>query len=311
MIYHKAHNGASTVAHNWANELTVNYKKDHTAGSLFFEGRIIYSYGYHFPIATICVGKNGKKAVLFTTRGYSNTTARHIAVVRQACSQYELIYCQDPKAAMSGTHTGNLQAFEQVAKANLIPLAKAKKPELYLNDIAAQKELATKYAEFFGIEKSKEFKALNYIHIVTKEGGKVASEKDERARVKADKERQERLAAQHVIDLAKEAEQIKKFRAFKNGYERVWSNASGFSYLRFNKETNRVETSQKVEIPVKIAERAFKWVLATIKAGGCDGECGYKILDFEVREVTAQQVRIGCHLLSIGEINKLAKQLKW
>lgn len=304
---------ASNVAHNWANQLPAPYKKDHTAGSLYFEGKTIYSYGRHFPIATLCTNKAGKTVVLFTTRGYSNTTSKHISIVRQACSQFELVYCYNPKEASEGYHTNNLSAFETAAKNNLPALEKAKKPELYLNAIAYQKELAIKYAECFGILKSKEFKALSYIHIESKDGGTVASEKERKAKEKAAKEAEKRRIIQHEKDLIKEAEGVRKFRSFKPGFDRLYSIVSGLSYLRFNKDTQRIETSQRVEIPVKIAERAYKWIIKTHKNGGCvEGGCGgYKILDFEVKSVTTEQVRIGCHLLTIDEVLKIGKICKF
>lgn len=302
------HSGAANVVHNWANELTVKYKKDDTAGSLFFKGRTIYSYGYHFPIATIHTNKKGVKVVLFTTRGYSNTTAKHIRQVSMGCSQYAQILCANPEQAASNDHERNLTEFERAAKSQLSYLEKAKKPEIYLNAIAYQKELATKYAEYFGIENSKAFKSLAYIHIASKDGGKVATEKERKAVEKEKKAREKRQKIEFENRLKKEVKDVEKFKAFE--LDRVYT-VSEFSYLRFNKETNRIETSQRVEIPIKIAERAFKWVMNTIKAGGCNGECSYKILDFEVKEVTGEHVRVGCHLMRIEEINQLAKELNW
>ena len=51
-----------------------------SSNSMFIDGNIIYSYGYHFPIARI-VNDN---TVLFTNRGYSNTTAKHKSNVLNA-----------------------------------------------------------------------------------------------------------------------------------------------------------------------------------------------------------------------------------
>jgi hypothetical protein len=48
--------------------------------NMFIEGRVIYSYGYHFPIA---LRLNGNVA-LFNLDGYSNTTSRHKSLVARA-----------------------------------------------------------------------------------------------------------------------------------------------------------------------------------------------------------------------------------
>lgn len=47
--------------------------------NLFFHDGVVYSYGYHFPIAR---WNNDK--VLFTTQSYSVTTARHKGPVLRA-----------------------------------------------------------------------------------------------------------------------------------------------------------------------------------------------------------------------------------
>lgn len=47
---------------------------------MFIEGNTIYSYGRHFPIAT----RVGTTKVLFTSKGYSVTTARHKGLVKRA-----------------------------------------------------------------------------------------------------------------------------------------------------------------------------------------------------------------------------------
>lgn len=52
------------VAHLWANE-----KKESARGSnLFFEGRSIYSYGYHFEVGGIVRNKCGEKAYLLNDK---------------------------------------------------------------------------------------------------------------------------------------------------------------------------------------------------------------------------------------------------
>jgi hypothetical protein len=50
------------------------------ANSMFIDGDVIFSYGYHFPIA---VRLNSNTAV-FTSRNYSRTTSMHKGFVRRA-----------------------------------------------------------------------------------------------------------------------------------------------------------------------------------------------------------------------------------
>lgn len=70
----------SMVAHLWANE-----KKESARGSnLFFEGRSIYSYGYHFEVGRIVRNKCGEKAYLLNDKYYSSSTCKHQHCVRSA-----------------------------------------------------------------------------------------------------------------------------------------------------------------------------------------------------------------------------------
>lgn len=56
------------------------------------ESRTLYSYGTHFPIAKIDNAGN----CFFTTRGYSNSTAKHISLAESALSGFLKIYCPVP-----------------------------------------------------------------------------------------------------------------------------------------------------------------------------------------------------------------------
>jgi hypothetical protein len=72
----------SQIAHLW-----MNKKQDHARDSresFYFRGDTIYSYGSHFPIARHVRNSRGEDAVLMTTDTYSNTTAKHISMVRSA-----------------------------------------------------------------------------------------------------------------------------------------------------------------------------------------------------------------------------------
>jgi len=307
----------SKVAHYWANQIQ---SEGRTPGSsnYFFDRATIYSYGHHFPIAVIHE-KNGIKSVLFTTRTYSNTTAKHISETSSACSHMNKIYCYDPEHASKGYHLENIEQFEKEAKyIALNGLPKSKKPEIYLNRISNQRDLFLKYCDYFGLDFKKYY--LTYIFIESKESGKQASEqelkKQAELRIKAEAQRKKDLAkaikkfrafkkaeAQRKKDLAKA---IKKFRAFKS--DQCYN--SDLTLLRFNTETQRVETSKGVEIPLKTAKKAYKWVQSTLKGEGCT-DCPYKILEYQVSELNSKFLVVGCHNIPMAEITRIAKQLNW
>lgn len=76
----------------WASQ-TQDEATEKNGGRTFFEKRICYSYGRHFPIAKI--EDNGN--CLFTLRAFSNTTSTHIHKARYAANNRGLnvIYCYD------------------------------------------------------------------------------------------------------------------------------------------------------------------------------------------------------------------------
>jgi hypothetical protein len=135
----------SKIAHIWANQLQNNAKN--SSSNFFFSGKIIYSYGHHFPIAKHVENDNGVKAILFTEQSYSHTTSKHISIVRQAASHLNRIYCYSPDY----THTDNFNSWLKQVERIAANLTKAKKPEIYLNQIAEISTKVNAYSSFFAI----------------------------------------------------------------------------------------------------------------------------------------------------------------
>ena len=93
----------------------VNYKSyEGRANSMYFGGSTIYSYGYHFPIAT-----RTDEVTFFNISGYSNTTAKHKSLVRSAISRDNIIECmyvptisQIERNYLEDTHRNNLNYWD-------------------------------------------------------------------------------------------------------------------------------------------------------------------------------------------------------
>jgi len=76
-------------------QICEKFAQGHTKGkgsNIFIEGDTIYSYGRHFAMAK----RHGYNSYLFTTRGYSNSTAKHLSHLRRALSGATLIFCENP-----------------------------------------------------------------------------------------------------------------------------------------------------------------------------------------------------------------------
>jgi len=258
----------STVAHMWANKS----QSEATNGSNFyFDGDTIYSYGNHFPIAKH-VDFESKKAVLFTDKTYSNTTAKHISIVKQSCNHLDIIYCASPTA----THQSNFDYWLKCAEGISANLLKAKKPEKYLLELSRVSEQANKYASFFGLDVPDELKAVlaieNKDQYESYKGNKDAT-------LGALKKKQEAALKR------KHAKELKTWLSGKTG--RLYTR-DGYDYLRINSQLDAVETTQGVTIPM--GEALMFWQgLKDKKINVGDNIGPYSV------DAIGETTKIGCH----------------
>lgn len=273
----------STIAHMWANK---NQSEATNGSNFYFEGDTIYSYGSHFPIAKHVINENRDRAVLFTERTYSNTTARHIQIVRQACSHLDVIYCPD----IDNSHGSNFHAWQVKAEIIASQLAKAKKPEKYLIELNEVKTKAEKYASFFSLPIPASLESI--LSIETKEAYKSYSDNNEAI-----------LAAEREKAEAKRKKEHKKALAkWLNGETNRLYTRDERDYLRMSENNKTVETTQGVAIPIKAAHLFWQ----KIKDGKL--QVGDEILHYTVTEAD-KLVKIGCHtfpadyLIKFGENN--------
>lgn len=258
----------SQVAHLWANQLQDNAKN--SGHNFYFSGDTIYSYGSHFPIAKHVENEAGVKAVLFTERSYSNTTAKHISVVQSAASHKNIIYCSRPDA----THGDNFKYWQNEAERTAKMLLNARKPEKYLNELGYIKSKADTYSAFYGINMPEVLAAV--LNIGNKaEYAQFADQKDAY-------EKAEQIAAQKELEKRHKKELAKWLKG--EGHRLYVHN--GFDYLRVIDE--RIETTQAVKIPFELGKRLYNQIKANTLTVGA------KVMDYEVLEV-GKNVKIGCH----------------
>lgn len=256
----------SELAHTYANQSQNSGR----SSSMFFEGSTIYSYGYHFPIARIMTNEQGQEALLFTTRGYSNTTGKHISIVSAATRQYKKIFCNNPK----GSHDENFKAWLSSSETIAKNLINARKPEKYLTEIAYNKRQAEQYCEFFGIDIPENLQ--NVFNISNKQEYLSLYEKQ----IEFEKQEQKRRLREQKAQFK---EQFKKWINYET--DRLYTNYK-YDFLRIKE--NRIETTQAVQIPIEIAKRLY----LSIKNGSLS--VGDKILNYSVDKI-GDEIKIGCH----------------
>lgn len=306
------------VPHIWAQQSQKAGRNQQ--GNIYFEGATIFSYGSHFPIATI----EGND-VLFTLRTYSNTTAKHISKVYRAVSDKNIIYCFEApvkwndkplkKQELFSTHENNMNYWKREIKQMVDELGNKRNRDVggRMNVISRNVDQLNKYVAYFGLKiKDTELKSL--LSIVSAPD---FIEQAREAKAKADAANEKKLKAAAkaynlYIDLWRkyDNEGIKdlpqKTKDLCNFYV---NRKEAFTRLRFNTEANRLETSKGVQIPAEIAKRAY------IQLNGCmEGTCkdiSVPVMQYEITETTDKYIKAGCHTIPKEDIRYIAELLKW
>jgi hypothetical protein len=273
----------SELCHKWANQEQESGRTSN--GTMFFNGSTIYSYGHHFPIAKHIVNEQGQRAVLYTERNYSNTTAKHKSHVWMSCKNDNIIYCANPESS----HANNFNYWLNTADLHAASKLKtARKPEIYLNTLSIIESKAVKYAEFFGIEIPESLKA-------------VLSIKDKsdylQYQYKANElykiEEQKRLKEQKK----KFVDELQNWLCFETS--RIYTPYK-YDFLRIN--DNRIETTQAVQIPLELGKRLYQSIKnKSLKVGD-------KVLNYSVNEI-GNEIKIGCHTFKQSYLLKFGAQL--
>jgi len=269
------------------------------AGSIFFEGNKIYSYGYHYLMGEFI----DSDTILINDKGYSNSTAKHISILGQATRDKKQIYLSQIELNLV------LNELESLYKSLLV----ARKPQKYYNDIIGLSNTFNynlsilkgfyyehnylsgfQFVSSFDMTKENkqkinrinEIRSLSIDYATTEiYKGKIERAKElEAIREQRAKEKREK----------QRAEQIENFYSYKGS--RI--NYLEFDLLRVSKCGEFVETSQAVRIPLKEAIRYFRLF-----------NSGAKLIGEKVGQFTTISndgfLKIGCHKIEHKEANRI------
>lgn len=270
------------LPHIWAHQQQTEGR----AHSFFFRGCTIYSYGHHFPIARHL--PSGK--VLFTMRSYSNTTAKHIGLTRNAVNHKELVFCWNPES----TPQENFDQFERLIKLELPKLKAARKPEKYVREIMSLCHMAEAYAEAVNVECPDIFAAFADITLLTPKG---ADEMLQNIAILEREQAEKKLKAEQKSH----KENVKKW--IKREVRYIYTRTGSRDYLRKSEDGDNVETSQGVSIPMTHAKRFH----IAVKNGLLKE--GMNVGGYTVNEVSKKEVKIGCHTFPVSYLIKFGDTL--
>ncbi|HEY8931430.1 MAG TPA: hypothetical protein VIM55_19660 [Mucilaginibacter sp.] len=281
------------VAHAWANH--QDGSGIGAGGNMLYGGGCIYSYGDHFMIARHVKNDKGERAVLFTERTYSQTTAKHIAITRDACSHLNLIHVADPDLGKDELFTDWRGRIITIAEKS----ADAKRPQKYAAEIEKLYHEAQRYADFFGYE-------MPELLVLAGNIRNSATFTDYLAKDKAEREAEQAEANKRLKKVC--AERLKDWRAFKSNGT---GSLDGWDYLRYLEDTCEVETTQRVIFTLFDAKALYRFI-EDANAKGNYAESSEKFLgQYPIIEINKAFIRIGCHKVAMKEINRFADQQGW
>lgn len=294
------------LSHIWANQT-----QPHGDGSsMFFRNETIYSYGYHFIIAKHLQNKEGQKCVFFNDRKYSNTTNKHQNLVWRAIPHglpvFHVKSFFNEIEYSASTHKDNLTNYIQKAEEAKNKAIKANKNKMYyLQSVKNSLDNFEEYCQFFnitdlaqfnpilghGLSVAERFNRINtwYLDFVVSDDLKKWQQKQEENRKKAE-----------IKALEDAKEKIEAFRQFK--ISSIYANL-GHYLLRYNKETQNIETSGGVKMNALIFLKAYNRLINN------ELNKGQHVGDFVFNGLENDIVSVGCHKIPMTEIQNVVSLL--
>lgn len=240
-------------------------------GNLFFEHNKLYSYGYHYLLAKF-VKDN---VILINDSGYSVTTSKHITLIRQASRQYTQLFTTETDGELVEKRLNQLYN----------KLVKATKPLLYINEIVY---LVDKYAQ--------NCKLLDRtpLTVILEYKDKLSEQQLKDAKIQAKKD--------EISKKEKESQEFEVNKAKFLNYETDYITGK-LDLIRLTEDKRLIETSQKVLITLEVAKDLYQAIVNNINI------VGYKIGNYQVKQLTKDSIVIGCHTIPLTNIHEVGKQL--
>jgi hypothetical protein len=293
------------VAHLWANR---SQDCARNGRNFYFDGPSIYSYGRHFEIARH-VERRGRRAILFTVRTYSNTTAKHICEVRGAIRGHDVpVFSVANMGESPGEVRGNWRSYlERIATAQdeLKRARAAWRIELLSGTVSRLIREANAYADFYGLRFKRLVPDSSTIQDIAARLEK--AEKEDRARVRAAEKRREEETARRGAEML---ENLEKWVA-GDDVRIYW--VHGFDTpTRLRVRGDVIETSRGAAFPLEHGIKAFPFILnnreraAEYIRNGHTIHLGHFAIDRIDPDGT---VKAGCHTVAWSEIERIARQL--
>lgn len=285
------------VAHNWAHQ-TGKYRK---SGNMFYEGATIYSWGHHWPIATIRTGKTAEgddiSVVLYTDEKRSVSTSSHTRIALQAVSHMIRIRVPDPGAPpqanalrMTTLIAAKWARLEEMRKAGS---RKGSDAIAIHVDIMALRNGIRELSQFFDVGQCVgDVEAIEQENAETRDW--VEAFLAAAARRWAERQAATR-AAERKATLANRPKAKAKLRKWLAGNDRIDALPS-MRHIWCRVKGNQLETSRGARVPLDIAKRVFALAEQARKSKRSFADPSYQVGAFKGLGIThLGTIVVGCH----------------
>ena len=256
--------------------------------SIFFEGKKIYSYGYHYLLGEFI---NDGKAIIINDKGYSVTTSKHISKLRISTNHFKQFHI---------TNIDIENVYNEISK-DLVCLGKARKPKIYLDSIF---NLFNQLNEWIDYTKANKIK---HKYVVKRSTSKYIELKNIVKELKENskylsvlKETEKKRKQKEKRQIAKKLKiQLEKFYTYNSNCFRI----GDFDYLRLSKDNTKVETSQGIKIEISEAKKLYLAIQNKIDI------VGYKLGYYTINNINSKSLKAGCHNICIKNIEQIGNKL--
>jgi len=289
------------IAHLWAHKTQDSARN--SQNNFYFNGDTIYSYGSHFPVARHITNRKGVKAILFTTKTYSNTTASHISCVSGAIPDTIPVFCVSD--VMKTPRVSMLDEVQERINGNALKASRAKSnKDFHLEAMQSDVEAFKALAEFIGSKRKPTLPDDKWFEDQKTIAKKQAKAQRERRAEQAKRE-EERRDKQKLEDrVTFENWLIGKAHHFPYSYRDK-------AYMRIVGDT--IETSQGAIVPVEHVKRVAPLIVKLINTGETYQRNGHSIHigEYVIESLDSNgNLKIGCHLFKKEELLRIAELIK-
>lgn len=300
-----------TVAHNWANQTN----KGKRGSNFFYDGKSIYSYGYHFEVGRIVETEKGNEIVLLNNASYSVSTSKHQGYVRQACNHIESFDFPlgnrqlNILSGASLTQNDFVRAFNHYGNIVIESSKKASRSrkygDLHLTDAKNAVENWNKLKAHF----PKLTKGIKKLKLPSDIQIKKLKDKDKKERAKERKEKHNRIIREENAWLNYEKNYVSRIARCLLRQRQV-------SYIPDQgcppqtRLVDEVETSHGARVPLQDAKLFFN-AIKRFKDSPKACLDRFKVGNFRLSNLTPKGANIGCHFIAWKEMERFAAQMGW